>query len=291
MGSQGQRTIAQFGAANRQPTFDVEYSEKADLLGRTLSIGGESENDLLCLLRLPTTFSGQSKILVAVHGISRYPLQQLVAFAEIAERNDAVLVAPAFSKADWFGYQRLGPDGGGPRCDMALIRAVDLIKRQLDLRSEKFFLFGFSGGGQFAHRFAFVHPERVEAVSIVSPGWFTMPDPETKYPIGLGAGGEILSKAIDPHLLLSLRYLVLVGDEDTELDRNLNLDPDIVAKQGTTRVERAERWTESMNMLGLAIGISGVVRLRLLPGIGHSFQRFLEGGGLCGHLEEFFFSE
>ena len=287
---QEKRTVMNIETAYLPPAFNVENTETVALTGRTLSIGGESEGDLLCLLRLPTSYSTQSKILVAVHGISRNPIQQLAAFAQTAERNDAVLIAPHFTKKDWHGYQTLVCDGVKPRCDRALIHSVDLIRSELGLARDRFFLFGFSGGGQFAHRFAFVNPGMVEAVTTVAAGWYTLPDPDAKYPLGLDARGRPLSESIDQDALLSVRYQVMVGDEDSTLDRNLRLDPDVVASQGTTRIERAEKWVESMSALGLATGKTSVVQFRRLPGIGHSFQQFLEDGGLCERVEEFFFS-
>ena len=34
-------------------------------------------------------------------------------------------------------------------------------------------LFGFSGGAQFAHRYAMAHPGSVNALVLTAPGWFT----------------------------------------------------------------------------------------------------------------------
>ena len=201
-----------------------------------------------------------------------------------------MLVAPHFSKKRWHGYQKLVCTDTRSRCDRALIRSIGLIRGELGLTCEKLHLFGFSGGGQFAVRFAFLHPGMVEAVTTVAAGWYTLPNPDAKYPIGLNACAEPLAERIDPDAFLSIQYQVIVGEEDIELDRNLNLDPDIVASQGTTRVERAEKWVESMNARSRAAGMNNIVRLRRLPGIGHSFQQFLEDGGLCERVEEFFFS-
>lgn len=44
---------------------------------------------------------------------------------------------------------------------------------------------GFSGGGQFAHRFLYLQLERLHAVSTGAPGRITMLDENWKWPAGI----------------------------------------------------------------------------------------------------------
>ena len=70
-----------------------------------------------------------------------------------------------------------------------------------------FYLFGFSGGAQFAHRYVLAHPDRVAAAGIGAAGWYTFPDSATPYPYGLGrgAGQQPLREARNsPGFLLQL---------------------------------------------------------------------------------------
>jgi predicted esterase len=53
---------------------------------------------------------------------------------------------------------------------------------------------GFSGGAQFAHRFAYAHPERTQAVAAHSAGWYDPP----------------------PSWARQVPFLVTVGLEDTQ---------------------------------------------------------------------------
>ena len=74
---------------------------------------------------------------------------------------------------------------------------------------------------------------------------YTFPCRDIAFPLGLNGSRRPLRETIDPTAFLSIPYLVAVGEVDTELDRGLRLDPEIVDLQGTTRVERATKWVET----------------------------------------------
>jgi poly(3-hydroxybutyrate) depolymerase len=56
-------------------------------------------------------------------------------------------------------------------------------------------LSGYSGGGQFVHRFMLVHPGRVARVAVGAAGWYTFPDPALDWSIPAGSSRGPISPA------------------------------------------------------------------------------------------------
>ena len=63
---------------------------------------------------------------------------------------------------------------GDIRYDRVLLAMVDEVAQKLETRFDRFMMFGFSGGGHFVHRFFYLHPGRLLAASIGSPGAVTL---------------------------------------------------------------------------------------------------------------------
>ncbi len=75
------------------------------------------------------------------------------------------------------------------RLDLQLLSMVAYARRLEMSEADRFMVFGFSAAGQFANRFAILHPERVTAVVAGSCGGHMVPVEEWKgeplrYPIG-----------------------------------------------------------------------------------------------------------
>ena len=56
---------------------------------------------------------------------------------------------------------------------------------------------GFSGGGQFAHRFLYLYPERIKAVSIGAPGTVTLLDASIDWPRGIKNTQELFNRDVN----------------------------------------------------------------------------------------------
>jgi predicted esterase len=85
-----------------------------------------------------------------------------------ADRGDVIVIGPSFQTKGERPYQ----NGDGPHAEK-LIKLFKQLGEKYPLR-EKMFLHGFSGGSQFVHRFAMLHPEYVCGVSAHSGGsWAT----------------------------------------------------------------------------------------------------------------------
>jgi pimeloyl-ACP methyl ester carboxylesterase len=232
-----------------------------------------------------------SRVLVCVHGVSRNALEQIQLLKPLAEQYGFVLVAPLFASGTFRDYQRLGRQGLGPRADLALIRILQTIDSTTQLNTGKIALFGFSGGAQFAHRFAYAHSQRVSALVLGAAGWYTMPDPHQSYPFGTADTRRLSAVRFNLRAASRLPTMVAVGSSDNqENDVELNRSPKVLRCQGPHRLARAKTWVDAMNAYASNQGSPGNVQLRVLPGIGHSFSEAVLIGGLGELMFDFFAS-
>ncbi len=238
-------------------------------------------------LYIPSRRNPAAPPLVTVHGISRRADEHIAAFAPWAERSGRVLVAPLFSEHQCKRYQRVTQD----RCqaDRALFATLRDVAEATGIDVDRVDLFGFSGGAQFAHRFALLHPERVARLAVSSAGWYTQPDPGEAYPYGLApgiGGGQRFRPKLEA--FLEIPTLVLVGERDIERDRALRKERRVDRRQGRNRVERAARWSQALRDAAVRRGVDAEVRFRSLPNCGHAFDDCVRDGGLVEEVMAWF---
>ena len=225
--------------------------------------------------------------LVTVHGISRGADEHLAAFTPWAERSGRVLIAPLFSEEQCRRYQKVILD----RCqaDRALFATLREVAEETGVQVERFDLFGFSGGAQFAHRFALLHPERVGRLAVASAGWYSMPDFEEAFPYGLAQGrssGRRFQAKLEA--FLGIPILVLVGAQDTARDSGLRKTRRVDRRQGRNRVERAVVWAEALRAAAIRAEVPAQIALQVMPGCGHSFEDCVREGELTREVMAWF---
>ncbi len=275
-------------AASHSSDLQARTAEPAALPGGAPELRlPRDEEGIPYYLYVPSRVDPKALPLVAVHGISRGAEEHLEAFAPWAERSGRVLVAPLFSEAQCRRYQKVIVD----RCqaDRALFATLREVSEATGVEVDRFDLFGFSGGAQFAHRFALLHPERVARLAVSSAGWYTLPDTLDAYPYGLAPGSRA-ARRFQPKLeaFLEIPTLVLVGERDIERDPALRKEQRVDQRQGLTRVERAARWSQALRRAASRAGVTAVVRFRSLPGCGHAFEDCVRDGGLVEQVMEWF---
>lgn len=215
-------------------------------------------------------------ILVIVHGIARNAVEYVFRLRTAAEAAGVIVVSPHFSRADYRGYQQVvAQDGVG--ADAALDAILAEVSRTTGGRSDRFHLAGVSGGAQFAHRYAMMHPARVASLSLLAAGWYTLPDASRAWPLGIGDAPA----AIEPVRLAATPIAVFVGDRDRTRDASLRVDPELDLLQGRHRLARARRWSRAMRAAGCR-----TLSLITLPGISHALQPAFERQDLARRLFE-----
>ncbi|MGL6291324.1 MAG: hypothetical protein ACRC2H_11585 [Silanimonas sp.] len=238
-------------------------------------------------LQAPRRQDPRAPLLVSVHGVTRNALEHVQAFSEAAWERGCALLVPLFDERQHRRYQRLGRERRAPRADLAMLALLREARQRLRLDETPIRLFGYSGGGQFAHRFSLFYPEQVARVAIGAAGWYTFPDAEHAYPAGLA---DLDATGLPPLRLdaaLRVPAAVYVGDLDNEHDAKFNAATCLVGQQGATRIERGQRWVAAMRARARAAGLDTPYRFELLPGANHSFLRCVNRGGLRERVLDF----
>ncbi|KAH0361347.1 poly hydrolase, partial [Aureobasidium melanogenum] len=100
--------------------------------------------------------------------------------------------------------------------DLALLSILDEVAtRWPHIDTNKIFLMGFSGGGQFAQRFLYVYPDRLSAVSIGAPGKVALLDDQQEWPRGIKNVQNVFGRPIDMGLIKAVNIHMVVGSKDT----------------------------------------------------------------------------
>ena len=169
----------------------------------------EAQTDHAVIDRLP--------LVVNIHGTGRVAERCRNTLVEFADTHGIAVLAPLFPVAldgpsDLHSYKRLRSDT--LRSDLVLLSILDEVKQIWPgISTEKVVMMGFSGGGQFVHRFMYIHPERVRAVIVGAPGSVTKLSGE-KWPAGIGNIADTLGEVSLEVVRRIERVLLIVGDED-----------------------------------------------------------------------------
>ncbi|KAJ7173680.1 poly hydrolase [Mycena filopes] len=201
-------------------------------------------------------------LLVVVHGTRRQTGGYLTHLQSFSETHRVLILLPLFPAGiidpfDVHNYKNIAYRG--IRFDLVLLGMVEQAGRVWRVESERFYLHGFSGGGQFVHRFWYLHPGRLLGVSIGAPGAITHPTREREWPAGLGDVERVFGVAGPDFAEMGrVRVQFVVGEKDTETGM---IARDDVA--GATRVERVRY------LHGCLAGLGVEAELTVVPGVGH----------------------
>lgn len=228
---------------------------------------------------VPSNGAQDAPILASVHGISRNAYEQATVFSPYCERFGVVLVVPRFTPEHHKDYQRLGRKGRGVRADLVLERCINEVALLTGADARQIYLFGYSGGAQFAHRFVMAHPQRVAHAVVASAGWYTMPDHRRRFPYGVRTTPELPGIVFNPEDFLRVPIDVLVGSGDLD-DENVRHTERLDRQQGKTRVERARNWAKAMRDAARVYGMPPSVRFTEVENTNHSFEAFCRRGAL-----------
>lgn len=210
---------------------------------------------------IPKTLRKDAVPLVVVHGISRNAAELALRFGEVAELTGIPVIAPLFERGTFGMYQQVCDPAGAMRSDEALSEMLDDAAHRFGLDTAGIDLFGFSGGAQFAHRYAMLHPARVRTCVATAAGWYTMPDPAAPWPLGLADA----PCAVDSAALRRVRFEVIVGALDRQQDKALRRSAEIDIIQGVHRLQRARRWHRAMRKARVPGSLT------VIPGLSHAF--------------------
>jgi pimeloyl-ACP methyl ester carboxylesterase len=232
-------------------------------------------------LFVPENLDPAQPPLVCVHGISRNAQEHARAFAPVAARQRRLLIAPHFDAARFDGFQRVASP-----IEAAVAALWSEVETFTGSALGPADLVGFSGGAQFAHRYALLNPERVRSQALVSAGWYTFPSGRDAFPYGVKSAGRRGRRCAENLArFLGIPTLVLVGAEDSQRDAALRRSPEIDMKQGINRIERASRWSAAFLQAATRASVTTTLQFATLPGCGHDFAACVAKGGLVERID------
>ena len=211
------------------------------------------------------------QICVYVHGTERDAASYRDQLADFADRNKVLLICPLFPAGlidpnDVENYKTLLYRG--IRFDQILLGMVAEIRARYAVTSERFMLGGFSGGAQFAHRFAYFHGERLTALSLAAPGRVTLLDDAFDWWSGVRDAERLFGRPINRGALHGLPVQLLVGEND---DADITIAPGDrwwlpgANRSGVNRRERLEALHQQFAQLGAD------TRMEVVAGCGHDW--------------------
>lgn len=249
---------------------------RGQVLQRTL----RSDPEQAYYVYIPHSGGHKAPLFASIHGFSRNPIPHTQAFEQLCERYGVVMLAPKFTLEQHKDYQRLGRVGRGQRADRFFEHCVAEVASLTGADSGQIYLFGYSGGAQFAHRYLMANPQRVARAIVVAAGWYTFPDVRIKYPYGIRSSRRLPGVVFNPEEFLRVPVTVLVGENDIHSNA-LRSNPRLDEQQGKNRVLRARKWVATMRAAAEAYGMEPRVNYLEVPGANHSFAQFCRHGALA----------
>ncbi len=255
-----------------------DVKKKKPSKGRTAVFACKSDPRFSFSLYVPQQIVAKpSNLLVSVHGSARDQHTFREVFVGFAEKTNTVVLAPLFpigvagdDNSNGYKYLREAEI----LYDQILLDMVAQAEQMLETQFPPFLLFGFSGGGHFAHRFFYLHPEKLRAVSISAPGSVTLLDPEQDWWVGIADTERALGCPVDLERLQQVPVHLSVGLLDTDT-HEITHTPDGpyfmpgANAAGRTRIDRNNQLRASLAQAGIR------VQQDHIPDVGHSLHGVL----------------
>lgn len=203
----------------------------------------------------------------------------------IANQKNLIIISPEFSQAifpggDQYNLGNVFVDGDNPSAStlnaedqwtFSLIEPLfDKVKELTANTNERYYLFGFSAGAQFLHRFLFFKPSaRIEEAVAAASGWYTLPQNQTSFPYGI-MNSPLMIGNFAP--IFNKNLTILIGEADNDPNAGGLRRNSIVDLQGTNRLSRAQYFFSESQKVAFANNFSFQWQYASLPRIGHDFS-------------------
>jgi len=227
----------------------------------------------------PVTYT-DGPLLIVIHGSDRSAENTRNYSINMAERCDAIVVAPLFDpkRFDDERYKRsCGVTKGGivqPRDKWTfniIIRLVAEVRKMEESAHLPYYVLGHSGGGQFVTKMAMFMPEDARGFVAANPGSYVFPNLDWKFPFGISGlppdlcGNEILRRFCATPLTLFLGTADIYQNAADFFDAS----PEAM-RQGPVRLARGHNYFEAMKSIAFEHGWAFNWRIVEVAGVGHS---------------------
>lgn len=224
----------------------------------------------------------QAEVLAVVHGTERANQGLRDMFAPLADALGVMVLAPLFpggigqvGERDAYKYL----EGAGVRYDLVLLQMLDEVTRRYGAPTDRVMLFGFSGGAHLAHRFLYLHPERLSAASVCAPGSTTQLDSERDWWVGVRDFRARFGRDIDLAAVRKVRIHLAVGRDDLDTQEITHAPGGAYWMEGAndagrTRVERLLSLARSLEAADVPCQVD------VLDGVTHRLEPLAQAA--CG---------
>ncbi len=251
-------------------------------LGATAMVACQYDQRFSYCLYVPTSYQEDGDkhypLVVLIHGSSRTPTIYRDLFIDFAEANNCIVLAPLFpcgiiepreqANYKFIKYQDI-------RYDHVLLSMVNEVAQLYRVQVERFLIHGFSGGGQYVHRFFYLHPERLLAASIGAPGMVTLLDESLLWWRGVKDFEAQFDKKLNYSEMRKVAIQMVIGAEDKDT-WEITITPESkfwmpgANDAGENRLDRLVSLQESFIKMGIS------VRYDTVPDIAHAGYDLLE---------------
>jgi predicted esterase len=206
------------------------------------------------------------QLFVLIHSSGREPLDYIEKFQSFADENNLVLLAPLFTEdctnpPNEANYKFVKFNQF--RFDQIVLEMIHRASRIYNFDEEKFVMHGFSGGGQFVHRFYYTQPQKLTAVSIGAPGIATFIDDSENWYAGTADFNQIFNQSIDFVQMKQVPVQLIVGGNDTD-DSFMSDHDEYREKYGKSRLQRMKHLEENYRKFGIEVHFDEI------EGVGHN---------------------
>src|SRR5262245_21974207 len=221
---------------------------------------GDPTREITVYTYLPKRVAANAAPIVFVlHGHHRTAKGYRDDWAQHADKYGFMVLAPLFEEEKWAT--------SSPWSYSVIEHLFDGVKAATGNASARYYLYGFSEGGQFVHRLVLLLPEARYARAVAgTPGWYTMPRFDIRFPYGLDR-----SPATEQSLKTSLGrdVVLMLGGADTDPNHpGLNKSRQAEA-QGPNRVARGQAFFKEAADRAAHLHTAFGWRLRVVPGVAH----------------------
>lgn len=246
-------------------------------LGRTALVASQMDQRFCYALYVPKNFDPAKSagkdydLIIAMHGSARLVLPYRDGFSDLAEKLGCFVFAPLFpigtiEQGDVDNYKYIAYRG--LRYDLIMLGMIAEVEQRYGVRFARRVIHGFSGGGQFVHRFAYLHPETLVAASIGAPGKVTLLDESRDWWMGIRDVEKRFGRRIDLDALRKLSVHLIVGGDDLDEEEIFIAEDSPLWMPGANdagrnRIERLKTLRDNLQANGIA------AEVEMVPGIAH----------------------
>ncbi|QKX63111.1 uncharacterized protein TRUGW13939_10279 [Talaromyces rugulosus] len=212
------------GSIQSLDTLEPRVAQELMYLGSNPAWTCVADSRFCYFLYVPKRYyelKGKLQLAVLIHGSGRNPYTLRREFSDFAETHSCALLAPLFpvgliDPQDTVNYKFI--KYRDIRFDKVLLSMVDEAHARFGkIDPSKFLLYGYSGGGQFVHRFSYLHPRHVQALACGAPGTQTLLDCTMPWPDGVQDFEEVFGQPLDLESLQKIPTIFIAGDADTDI--------------------------------------------------------------------------